>query len=29
MRSLIMFVARAFYDTRYVVVLDQLAKHEV
>ncbi|KAG8992049.1 hypothetical protein FRB94_013410 [Tulasnella sp. JGI-2019a] len=29
MRTLIMFVARAFYDTRYVVVLDQLAKHEV
>lgn len=29
MRNLIMFVGRAFYDTRFVVVLDQLARHEV
>ncbi|KAG8901678.1 hypothetical protein FRB99_005172 [Tulasnella sp. 403] len=29
MRNLIMYVARAFYDTRFVVVLDQLARHEV
>lgn len=29
MRYLIMNVARAFYDTRTIVILDQLARHEV
>jgi len=28
-KFLIMHVGRAFYDTQFIVVLDQLARHEV
>lgn len=29
LRLLVQHVARAFYDPKFIVVLDQLARHEV